>query len=146
MANPRGTVTIGTGGAALTLVADIGQYRPFSEVALGVRVFDGVEDVTIQDFGFRAARQQGTLASGGGESPGLIATATLAALRALLTAWGASQPLTDSLGNAGTIRASDFAEGLEYHVPGAQGALHGYTLTFRWLTLTMLYGAPYTGR
>ena len=140
--NPRGTVTIG----GLALVADVGQYHPFTDQALGVTVFDGVEATTLQDFGWRAARQEGSLASGGGTSPGLISLATLQALRALITAWGAAQPISDSLGNAGTIKALRFSAPFEYHVPGAQGVLHSYTLTWRWLTLTSLYGAAYTGR
>lgn len=139
---PRGTVTIG----GLTLVADVGQYQPFTDDALGVTVFDGVEATTIQDFGWRAARQEGTLASGTGPSPGLIALATLRALRALVAAWGAAQPLSDSLGNAGTIKALQFSAPFAYHVPGAQQVLYRYTLTWRWLTLTMRDGVPYTGR
>jgi hypothetical protein len=146
MASPRGTVTLGSGGAALTLVVDLDQYTPFQGGGLGVRVFDGVEATTIQDFGWRAARQEGQLSSGTGESPGLIATATLAALQALVAAWGAAQPLTDSLGNAGTIKPTSFDPRFAYAVPGDQVALHSYTLTWRWLTLTTLYGTAYTGR
>ena len=141
MANPRGTVTIG----ALELVADVGQYQPFSDAALAVRAFEGIEAVTIQDFGFRAARQQGTLSSGGGPSgTGLIAKATLVALLDLIRAWGVTQPLEDSLGNAGTIKAMGFTHQFEAHVPGTQGALFSYTLAFRWVTITSLYGAAYT--
>lgn len=141
MANPRGTVTIG----ALALVADIGQYRPFTDAALAVRAFDGIEAVTMQDFGFRAARQQGSLASGTGASPGLVSRAQLITLFDLVRAWGATQPITDSLGNAGTIKAMAFAHQFEYHVPGTQVVLFSYTLAFRWVTLTSLYGTPYTG-
>lgn len=140
--NPRGTVTIG----GIALVADVGQYRPFTDQALGVTVFDGVEATTIQDFGWRAARQQGSLASGGGTSPGLISTATLQALQALVASWGTAQALTDSLGNAGTIKALQWGPSFEYHVPGHQGTLHSYSLTWRWLTLTTLWGGAYTGR
>jgi hypothetical protein len=142
MADPRALVTI----AGLALVADIGQYQPFGDAALGVSVFDGIDAVTIQDFGFRVARQEGSLASGGGTSPGLLSAATLYALEDLVGAWGASQSLSDSLGNAGTIKPLTFRRGFEYAVPGAQQTLYSYTLTWRWLTLTTRYGAPYTGR
>jgi hypothetical protein len=141
MANPRGTVTVG----GVVLVAEIGQYRPFG-AALGVRVFDGVDSVTIQDWGVRADRQEGTLASGGGTSPGLIASATVAALLALIRDdWGAAHALSDFLGNAGTAKITRFEPTFEYAVPGAQVALHSYTLAWRWLTLDTLYGAAYTG-
>jgi hypothetical protein len=144
MANPRGSVSLGSG--PLTLVVDVSSYQPFGELALGVRVFDGIEATTIQDFGFRADRQQGTLSSGGRESPGLVAAETLAALLALVTAWGVGQAFADSLGNAGTIKPIRFSHQFEYAVPGPQVSLHSYTLAWRWLTLTQLFGAPYTGR
>jgi hypothetical protein len=146
MADPRATVTIGTGGGAVTLVADIEAYAPFGEDALGVTVFDGVEDVTIQDFGWRSFRQEGSLESGGGESPGLIATATVAALHALVAAPGVAQALADSLGNAGTVKFTRWTHPFAYAVPGPQVALHRYTLAWRWCTLTTFYGAAYTGR
>lgn len=147
MAIPRGTVTIGTGGGAITLVADVGQYKPFGEqMALGVTEFDGIEATTIQDFGFRAARQRGALSSGGGpESPGLISKAALAALVALIDAWGASQAFTDSLGNIGTIKAVEFGPTFEIHPAGAQNTLYSYALRWRWMTLTQRLGAAYTG-
>ena len=146
MTTPRSTVTFGEGGSALTLVVDIGQYRPFGDVALGVTAFDGIEATTVQDFGFRADRQEGSLSSGSGTGPGLLATATLAALIALVTAEGVALALADGLGNAGTIKPLRFSHPFEYHVPGPQGALHSYSLTWRWMTLTTRYGAPYTGR
>lgn len=141
MTAPRATVNIG----GVVLVAEIGSYKPFGAAALGVTVFDGVEATTIQDFRFRAHRQEGSLASGGGTSPGLLSTAKLAELEALVTTWGAAQLLTDSLGNEGTIKALTYERGWEYHVPGVQGALHSFALTWRWLTLTMRYGAAYSG-
>jgi hypothetical protein len=142
VAKPRAAVTLGS----LELVAELGQYKPFGEAALGVTVFDGVEAVTIQDFGYRIARQRGSLSSGGGTSPGLVSGATLAALEAMLRAWGTTQALADTLGNAGTVKPIAFTRGFEYRVPGAQEVLYGYTLTWQWLTLATLYGAPYTGR
>lgn len=141
MAKPRATVTI----AGIALVADVGQYKPFGDAALGVTVFDGIAATTLQDFSYRAHRQQGSLTSGGGTSPGLLARATLRALENALAAWGASQTLVDDLGNAGTIKPLTFSSGFEYAVPGAQESLWSYTLTWRWLTLTTKYGAPYTG-
>jgi len=144
MANPRGTVALGAG--PLTLVVDVSSYQPFSEIALGVRVFDGIEATTLQDFGFRAARQEGALNSGGREGPGLVALETLATLTALVDAWGAGQPFTDSIGNAGTIKPLRFGHQFEYAVPGPQASLHSYTLAWRWLTLTQRFGAAYAGR
>lgn len=143
MTAPRAMVTIG----GIELVADIGHYRPFGDVALGVTVFDGIDAVTVQDFGFRAERQAGSLSSGGGTSPGLISQATLAALTAALdAAWGASLTLADSVGNAGVIKPTAFAAPFEYRVPGPQQVLYSYTLAWRWLTLTTRHGVPYTGR
>lgn len=141
MTAPRATVTIG----GVVLVAQLGQYKPFGGASRGVTVFDGIEATTIQDFGFRAHRQEGSLQSGTGESPGLLSTEKLAELEALVQAWGMAQTLTDSLGNEGTIKALTFTPGWEYHVPGPQGALHSFALTWRWLTLTMRYGTPYAG-
>lgn len=141
MAAPRATVTIG----GLALVADIAQYRPFSEHALGVTVFDGIEATTVQDFGFRAYRQRGALSSGTGTSPGLVSKATLALLAALLDVRGAVQPISDSLGNAGTIKPLTFSSAHEYGVPGDQESLWSYATTWQWLTLTMRLGVPYTG-
>ena len=143
MANPRASVTL---GGSVVLVADIEQYKPFSDAALGVTVFEGIEAVTVQDFGFRASRQNGSLSSGTGTSPGLLSAAALAALEALVGAWGAAQPLTDSLGNAGTVKVTAFGSGFAYGVPGAQVSLWSYTLAWRWLTLATRYGVPYTGR
>lgn len=143
MAKPRAMVTIG----GLAFVADVGgQYQPFGEAALGITVFDGIEATTIQDFGVRAHRQQGSLSSGSGTSPGLIAQATLADLLALLEVRGAAYPLEDTLGNTGTIKPLTFSSAFEYRVPGHQEALYSFALTWRWLTLATLYGAPYTGR
>lgn len=141
MPNPRATVTI----AALTLVADLGQYKPFGEAALGVTVFDGIDATTIQDFGMHAHRQTGSLGPFSGTSPGLLSAAQLLALENAVSLWGAAQSLTDSLGNAGTVKVIRFARGFEYNVPGAQVTLYGYELGWRWLTLTQKYGAPYTG-
>jgi hypothetical protein len=142
MANPRAQVTI----AGIELVADIGSYEPFADVALGVTVLDGVEATTLQDFGMRIERQEGQLVSGTGTSPGLISAATRAALDAAFAVRGAAHALSDSLGNAGTVKPFRWAPRFEYGVPGDQAALYSYTLRWRWLTLTTRNGAPYTGR
>jgi hypothetical protein len=139
----RGTVTLG--GGAVTLVADVGQYQPFGDAyPLGVRDFDGIDSVTIQDFGSRIARAKGVLRSGGGQSAGLINSAQLAALLLLVTAWGAAQDISDTLGNLGTIKALSFDHAQEYTVPVASTVLFSYELRWRWVTLTTRYGAAYT--
>jgi hypothetical protein len=145
MAGARGTVTVGTGGGQVVLVTDIDQYQPFGEAyPLGVTAFAGIDSVTIQDFKSRIARATGRLTSGGGENAGLIKTSQLTALLTLLTAWGVSQPLTDSLGNAGTIKALSFTHNQAYVVPVAATVLFSYELRWHWLTLTTRYGVAYT--
>ena len=138
-------MTIGTGGGAVTLVADIGQYRPFGdELALGVTVFDGIGATTVQDFAVRGRRQQGRISSGAGpSSAGALALDQLTALLDLLQTWGASQPLEDDMGNEGTIKATHFSHAREVG-SAAQGALFSYDLRWQWVTLTSLYGTAFT--
>lgn len=142
MAAPRATVTIG----GIALVGDVALYRPFEPWPLGVTPFDGVDGaLTIQDFGRRIKRASGRLSSGGAETAGLLSKATLAAVLALMQTRGATQTISDSLGNAGTIKPLTFTHAHEYGVPGSQAALFSFELTWRWLTLTTLYSASYTG-
>ena len=145
MAGARGTVTLGSGGGQVVLVSEIDQYEPFGDAyPLAVTAFPGIAAVTIQDFKSRIARATGRLSSGGGESAGLIKSTQLAALLTLLTAWGVSQPITDSLGNVGTIKALSFAHTQAYVVPVASTVLYTYELRWQWVTLTTRYGVAYT--
>lgn len=135
----RATVTI---NGSLTLVADVGLYEPF--VFPADRVFTGPGSLTVQDFGRKIKRASGRLRSGGNQSPGLISRATLASLLGLIGTRGATYALTDSLGNVGTVKLTDFTHQHETGVPGSQVALFSWALAWRWLTLTQRYGSAYS--
>jgi hypothetical protein len=143
---PAGRATVTIGG--LALVADLSHYRPFGaagEWPLGVTVFDGPGSTTIQDFGRRIKRAMGRLTTGGPATAGLISRATLISLLGLMQTRGATQSLSDSLGNAGTIKPLTFGHVHEHAVPGSQGTLYSFELTWRWVACTTLYGSAYTG-
>lgn len=135
----RVTVTL---GGTITLVGDIGFYRPF--LFPDHRVFTGPgPSVTIQDFGRKIKRAAGELRTGGAGTAGLISRATLAALETMLGTRGATQSFSDSVGNVGSVKLLGIDPAHE-HGSTTQVALFSFALRWRWLALTQRYGSAYS--
>ena len=142
MPTVRGEVVLGTGGGAVTLVANIGGLDAL-QAPVPMTTYLGVASTTIQVAPRRLKGTPLSLDSAG--DAGFITATKLAALEAFADSAGAGTAIayTDSLGNVGTVLVRA-VRGIR-QFGASQGQLLALHLDLVWATLTQRLGVAYSG-